>query len=144
MILQMLEVHWMACSHTLGHPYCSNRLLLHHSTLLLYSQIRREYTNFVVCDTVIREADAHLPPGPVVVYSERARGAVRLNIFHIENILHILTFFVIDVLMQRVSKFSTRIRILRPGMHIRSLAHTVYPESTKSGIVPSERIYNHF
>ena len=38
----------------------------------------------------IREADAHLPPGPIVVYSERAGGAVRLNILHIKHILHIV------------------------------------------------------
>ena len=31
--------------------------------------------------SVIQEADAHLPPGPIVIYSERAGGAVRLNIF---------------------------------------------------------------
>ncbi len=35
MIFQMLEVHWMTCSHKSGHPYCRNRLLRHHSTLLL-------------------------------------------------------------------------------------------------------------
>ena len=40
--------------------------------------------------SAIREADAHLPPGPIVVYSERAGGAVRLNILHIKHILYIL------------------------------------------------------
>ncbi len=27
--------------------------------------------------SAIRETDAHLPPGPIIVYSERAGGAVR-------------------------------------------------------------------
>ena len=38
----------------------------------------------------IREADAYLPSGPIVVYSERTVGAARLNILHIAHILHIL------------------------------------------------------
>ena len=42
---------------------------------------------------IIREADAHLPPGPIHVYSERAGGAVRLYILHI---LHIRSISVID------------------------------------------------
>ncbi len=44
----------------------------------------------------IREADAYLPPGPIVVYSERAGGAARLNILHIAHILHITNMSVID------------------------------------------------
>jgi hypothetical protein len=39
--------------------------------------------------TTKREADANLPPGPFVVYSERAGGTERLNILHIALILHI-------------------------------------------------------
>jgi hypothetical protein len=52
------------------------------------SLIRRSGGNTTTLLSVIREADAHLPPGPIVVYSERAGGAVKLNIFHIEYILH--------------------------------------------------------
>ena len=37
-----------------------------------------------------RKADAHLPPGPILVYSERAGGGTRLNILHITHILHIV------------------------------------------------------
>jgi hypothetical protein len=57
----------------------------------------------------IREADAHLPPGPIVVYSERAGGAVRLNILHIAHILQILLHYHFchrrEVLKQQASDF---------------------------------------
>jgi hypothetical protein len=52
--------------------------------------IRRSGGNTTTLLDTIREADAHLPPGPIVVHSERAGGAVRLNILHISHILHIL------------------------------------------------------
>ena len=52
--------------------------------------MRRSGGNAAILLATIREADAHLPPGPIVVYSERAGGAVRLNILHIAHILHIL------------------------------------------------------
>ena len=39
--------------------------------------------------SVIREVDALLPPGPIVVYSERAGGSMRLHILHIQHIVHI-------------------------------------------------------
>jgi hypothetical protein len=38
----------------------------------------------------IREADAYLSSGPIIVYSKRAGGAARLNILHIAHIWHIL------------------------------------------------------
>ena len=40
--------------------------------------------------SVIREIEALLPPGPIVVYSERAGGSMRLHILHIQHIMHIL------------------------------------------------------
>jgi hypothetical protein len=52
--------------------------------------MRRSGGNTTTLFSVIREADAHLPPGPIVVYSERAGGAVRLNILHIKHIMHIV------------------------------------------------------
>ena len=55
------------------------------------SFMRRSGANTTTLLSVIREADAHLPPGPIVVYSERAGGAVRLNILHIKHILHTCT-----------------------------------------------------
>jgi hypothetical protein len=51
--------------------------------------MRRSGGNTTALLSAIREADAHLPPGPIVVYSERAGGAVRLNINILFNILHI-------------------------------------------------------
>jgi hypothetical protein len=44
--------------------------------------------------STIREADAHLPPGPIIVY-RRAGGAVRLNYLHIDIfcILNIFSIF---------------------------------------------------
>ena len=39
--------------------------------------------------SVIREVDALLPAGPIVVYSERAGGSMRWLILHIRHILHI-------------------------------------------------------
>ena len=51
------------------------------------SFMRRSGANTTTLLSVIREADAHLPPGPIV--SERAGGAVRLNINILFNILHI-------------------------------------------------------
>ena len=54
------------------------------------SFMRRSGGNTTALLSAIREADAHLPPGPIVVYSERAGGAVRLNILHIKHILYIL------------------------------------------------------
>ncbi len=33
--------------------------------------------------SVMKETDAALPPGPIIVYSERAGGAMRLHILHI-------------------------------------------------------------
>ena len=53
------------------------------------SFMRRSGGNTTTLLSAIREADAHLPPGPIVVYSERAGGAVRLNINILFNILHI-------------------------------------------------------
>ena len=52
--------------------------------------MRRSGGNTTTLLATIQEADAHLPPGPIVVYSERAGGAERLNILHIAHILHIL------------------------------------------------------
>jgi hypothetical protein len=52
--------------------------------------IRRSCGNTATLLATIREADAHLPPGPVLLYSEFSGGAVRLNILHIAHILHIL------------------------------------------------------
>ncbi len=49
--------------------------------------VRRSGGNTTTLLATKREADAHLPPGPIVVYSG---GAVRLNILHIAHILHIL------------------------------------------------------
>ena len=40
--------------------------------------------------SAIQKADAHLPKGPIHVYSERGGGGERLNIVHILHILHIL------------------------------------------------------
>jgi len=54
------------------------------------SFMRRSGGNTTTLLSAIREADAHLPPGPIFVYSERAGGAVRFNILHIKHILHIL------------------------------------------------------
>ena len=74
------------------------------------SFMRRSGANTTTLLSVIREADAHLPPGPIVVYSERAKGAVRLNILHIKHILHILmhlqTCHRQEILKQQTSKFS--------------------------------------
>jgi hypothetical protein len=58
--------------------------------------MRRSGGNTTTMLQVIREADAYLPPGPIVVYSERAGGAVRsvlciyVCIMHIRHILHIV------------------------------------------------------
>jgi hypothetical protein len=52
--------------------------------------MRRSVGNTTTLLATIREAEAHMPPGPIVVFSERAGGAVRLNILHIGHILHIL------------------------------------------------------
>ena len=41
------------------------------------SFMRRSGGNTTTLLSVIREADAQLPPGPIVVYSERTGGAVR-------------------------------------------------------------------
>ena len=54
------------------------------------SFMHRSGANTTTLLSVIREADTHLPPGPIVIYSERAGGAVRLNILHIKHILHIV------------------------------------------------------
>ena len=58
----------------------------------------------------LREADTYLPPGPIHVYSERAGGAVRLDIVHIVHISHIVTNKHFchrrEVLKQRASNFS--------------------------------------
>ena len=74
------------------------------------SFMRRSGANTTTLLSVIREADAHLPPGPIVIYSERAGGAVRLNILHIKHVLHILmhlhTCHRREILKQRASKFS--------------------------------------
>ena len=48
--------------------------------------MRRSGGNTTALLATIREADAHLPPGPIHVYSERAGGAVRLYILHILHI----------------------------------------------------------
>ena len=70
------------------------------STILLPQPVQQQFdfASFMRCSgantttllSVIREADAHLPPGPIVIYSERAGGAVRLNILHIKHIMHIV------------------------------------------------------
>jgi hypothetical protein len=52
--------------------------------------IRRSGGNTTTLLATIREADAHLPPGPIVVYSDRAGGAVRLNVLHIAQIVRFL------------------------------------------------------
>jgi hypothetical protein len=52
--------------------------------------MRRSGGNTTTLLATIREADAYLPSGPIVVYSERAGGAARLNLLHIARILHIL------------------------------------------------------
>ena len=54
--------------------------------------MRRSGGNTTALLATIRKADAHLPPGPIHVYSERAGGAVRLYILHILHILHILKY----------------------------------------------------
>ena len=58
----------------------------------------------------LREADTYLPPGPIHVYSERAGGAVRLDIVHIVHFSHIVTNKHFchrrEVLKQRASNFS--------------------------------------
>ena len=41
------------------------------------SFIRRSGGDTTSLLSAIRETDAHLPPGPIIVYSERAGGAVR-------------------------------------------------------------------
>ena len=46
--------------------------------------------NITALLATIREADAHLPPGLIHAYKERAIGAVRLYILHISHISHIL------------------------------------------------------
>jgi len=58
--------------------------------------MRRSGGNTTTLLATIREADAYLPSGPIVVYSERAGGAARLNILHIAHILHITNMSVID------------------------------------------------
>ena len=45
------------------------------------SFMRRSGGNTTTLLSVIREADAHIPPGPIVVYSERAGGSVRFTEF---------------------------------------------------------------
>ena len=42
--------------------------------------------------SAIRKADAHLPPGPIHVYSERGGGGARLNISSLHTI-HILQIY---------------------------------------------------
>ena len=61
--------------------------------------MRRSGGNTTTLLATIQEADAYLPPEqaqPIVVYSERAGGAARLNILHIAHILHITNMSVID------------------------------------------------
>jgi hypothetical protein len=54
--------------------------------------IRRSGGNTTTLLATIREAESHMPPGPIVVYSERAGGAaVRLKFLHIA---HIFEYFV--------------------------------------------------
>ncbi len=52
--------------------------------------MRRSGGNTTTLLATIREADAYLPSGPIVLYSERVGGAARLNILHIAHSLHIL------------------------------------------------------
>jgi hypothetical protein len=52
--------------------------------------MRRSGGSITSMFSVIREIDALLPPGPIVVYSERAGGSMRLHILHIKHIVHIL------------------------------------------------------
>jgi hypothetical protein len=51
--------------------------------------MRRSGKNTTTLLATLREADAYLPSGSIVVYSEGAGGAARLNILHIAHILHI-------------------------------------------------------
>jgi hypothetical protein len=72
--------------------------------------IRRTGGNTITLLATIREADAYLLPGPIVVYNERAGGAARLNILHIAHILHVLLNWNFchrrEGSKQRASKFS--------------------------------------
>ena len=45
--------------------------------------MRRSGGNTASMLSVMKEADNRLPPGPIIVYSERAGGAMRLHILHI-------------------------------------------------------------
>ncbi len=49
--------------------------------------LRRSGGNTSALLATMREADTDLPPEPIVVYSERAGGAARLNILHVAHIL---------------------------------------------------------
>ena len=49
------------------------------------SFIRRTGGDTTSLLSAIRETDAHLPPGPIIVYSERAGGDVRCITLHIRT-----------------------------------------------------------